>query len=199
MLRPLVMDFRTDPAALDVRDQFLFGPAFLVSPVTDYQATSRAVYLPATPGGWFDWWTGEAIQGGATAMVAAPLDTIPVHVRAGSIVPFGPEIMYTSEKPSDPVTLFVYAGANGSFELYEDDGASYGYENGAFSRIVFTWNDATSTLTIGAREGTFPGMLAMRTFEVVVVRGSRPVPFSFTPVADKTVSYDGTAVNVMVP
>jgi alpha-D-xyloside xylohydrolase len=199
MLRPLVMDFRTDSAALDVRDQFMFGPAFLVSPVTTYQATSRALYLPATPGGWFDWWTGALTQGGTTAMVPAPLDSIPVHVRAGSIIPFGPELTYTSEKPSDPTTLFVYTGANGSFELYEDDGASYGYESGAFSRIPFTWNDATSTLTIGTREGAFPGMLATRTFEVVVVRGNKPVPFSFTPTADKTVSYDGTAVDVMLP
>lgn len=198
-LRPLVMDFPADPAVLDLRDQFLFGPAFLVSPVTAYQATSRSVYLPATAGGWFDFWSGEVTAGGAAATVPAPLDAMPVHVRAGSIVPFGPELTYTSEKPSDPITIFVYAGANGSFELYEDDGATYGYENGAFTRIPLTWNDATSTLGIGAREGTFPGMLATRTFEVVVVRSGKAVPFSFTPVADQSVSYDGTAVEVTLP
>jgi alpha-D-xyloside xylohydrolase len=199
MLRPLVMDFRTDPTALAITDQFLFGPALLVSPVTDYGATSRSVYLPATPGDWFDFWTGSHTAGGATLTAAAPLDVIPVFVRAGSIIPFGPELQYTSERPADPITLFVYAGANGSFELYEDDGESYDYENGGFSRIVFSWNDATSTLTIGAREGTFTGMLASRTFNVVLVNSQKPVGFSFEPIADQSVTYDGTAVELAAP
>jgi len=199
MLRPLVMDFRTDPAALDVRDQFMFGPAFLVSPVTAYQATSRSVYLPATAGDWYDFWTGEAIAGGASMTAPAPLDEIPVHVRAGSIVPFGPELMHTGEKAPDPITLYVYAGADGAFELYDDDGATYAYEDGAFSRIPITWNDAASTLTIGTREGSYAGMLATRTFELVVVRSGKAVPFDFAPIADRTVTYDGTAIDVMVP
>jgi alpha-D-xyloside xylohydrolase len=199
MLRPLAMDFRGDAAALDVRDQFMFGPAFLVSPVTSYQATSRSVYLPATPGDWYDFWTGATALGGGSRMSSAPLDVIPVHVRAGSIVPFGPEITYTSEKPADPVTLFVYGGADGAFELYEDDGETYGYETGEFSRVLFTWNDQTSTLSIGAREGSYPGMLASRTLEVVLVRGGKAVPWSFTPAADQSVSYDGTAVDVTLP
>jgi len=199
MLRPLVMDFRTDPAALDVRDQFMFGPAFLVSPVTAYQATSRTLYLPATAGDWYDFWTGESIPGGASMTAPAPLDTIPVHVRAGSIIPFGPELMHTGEKAPDPITLFVYAGASGAFELYEDDGATYAYEDGGFARIPITWNDAASTLTIGAREGSFDGMLATRTFELVLVRSGKAVPFGFTPTPDQTVTYDGTAVDVMLP
>jgi alpha-D-xyloside xylohydrolase len=198
-LRPLVMDFRSDPAVLDLRDEFLFGPALLVCPVTQYQATSRSVYLPTTAGGWFDFWTGAAQAGGTTLDAAAPFDRIPVYVRAGSLLPFGPELTYTSEKPADPITLFVYAGANGSFELYEDDGTSYDYELGAFSRIPLAWNDATSTLTIGAREGAFSGMLETRTFELVLVRSDKAVPFSFTPVADKTVSYAGTAMDVTLP
>jgi alpha-D-xyloside xylohydrolase len=199
MMRPLVMDFRSDPLALDVKDQFMFGPAFLVSPVTTYQATNRSVYLPATPGDWYDFWSGMPVVGGAARMTAAPLDAMPVHVRAGSIVPFGPELQYTDEKPSDPIVVFVYGGANGSFELYEDDGASYGYETGAFARIPLTWNDAASTLTIGPREGTFPGMLATRSFQVVLVRSGKPVPFAFTMTPDKTVTYDGTAVDVPLP
>jgi alpha-D-xyloside xylohydrolase len=199
MLRPLVMDFRSDPLALDVKDQFMFGPAFLVSPVTTYQATNRSVYLPATQGDWYDFWSGMPVTGGAARMTAAPFDAIPVHVRAGSIVPFGPELQYTSEKPADPIVVFVYGGAGGGFELYEDDGASYGYESGAFARIPLTWNDATSTLTIGAREGTFPGMLASRSFQLVLVRGGKAVPFGFTPTPDKTVTYDGTAQDVVLP
>jgi alpha-D-xyloside xylohydrolase len=157
------------------------------------------VHLPATPGGWFDFWTGELSQGGAAVTAPAPLDSIPVYIRAGSLVPFGPELTYTSEKPSDPITLFVYAGRDGSFELYEDDGATYGYETGAFARIPLTWNDATSTLTIGAREGSFPGMLATRSFQIVVVRSGKAVPFSFEPVADQTVTYDGAALDVVLP
>ena len=199
MLRPLVMDFRTDPTALDVSDQFMFGPAFMVSPVTTYQATTRSVYLPATPGGWYDFWTGNSVAGGARATLPAPLDAMPVHVRAGSIVPFGPELAYTSEKPADPLVLYVYGGANGSFELYEDDGTTYAYENGAFSRILFTWNDATRTLSVGAREGTFTGMLAERTFQVVLVTAGKAVGFSFTPTADATKTYTGAATEIVVP
>ena len=121
---------------------------------------------------------------------------MPVHVRAGSIVPFGPELQWTGEKPADPVTLFVYAGADGAFTLYEDDGLTYGYEKGAFARIPLRWNDATGTLTIGKREGSFPGMLAQRTFEVVRVGKTKPVGFSFEPKPDRTVRYDGAAVEV---
>jgi alpha-D-xyloside xylohydrolase len=124
---------------------------------------------------------------------------MPVHVRAGSIVPFGPELAYTSEKPADPIVLYVYGGANGSFELYEDDGASYDYENGGFSRIPLTWNDATRTLTIGEREGSYTGMLAERTFEVVLVTSGKAVGFSFTPTADATATYSGQATDVVIP
>jgi len=105
-------------------------------------------------------------------------------------------VMYTDEKPADPITLWVYAGANGDFTLYDDDGLTYGYENGAFARIPVRWNDATRTLTIGKREGAFPGMLPARNFEVVLVAKDKPVGFSFTPKADKTTRYEGAAVDV---
>jgi len=199
ILRPLVMDYASDPTVLDLRDQFLLGSALMVSPVTAYQATSRSVYLPAAPGGWYDFWTGAALSGGASTTSSAPLDQIPVHVRAGSIVPWGPELGYTSEKPADPLTLFVYGGADGSFELYEDDGTSYGYESGAFTRIPLGWNDATKTLTLGAREGSYPGMLASRTFQIVLVQSGKAVAFSFTPTPDRSVTYDGSAQDVSLP
>ena len=191
ILRPLVMDFRTDPAALAVTDQFMFGPSFLVSPITEYRATERSVVLPATPGGWYDFWSGVPVAGGQTVKAPAPLDAIPVHVRAGSIVPFGPELAYTGEKPADPMVLYVYAGNDGAFELYEDDGSSYEYEKGAFSVIPMRWNDATRTLTLGARRGSFSGMLGERTFHVVRVASSKAVGFSFTPSHDATVTYSG--------
>ncbi|MES1189269.1 MAG: TIM-barrel domain-containing protein [Myxococcales bacterium] len=199
ILRPLVMDFRTDSAALNVADQFMFGKAFLVSPVTTYLARDRSVYLPTTPGGWYDFWTGAALAGGKSVTASAAFDAMPVHVRAGSIVPFGPELMYTSEKPIDPLTIYVYAGADGAFTLYEDDGQTFAYENNAFARIPITWKDATKTLTLGAREGTFPGMLETRMVQVVLVSASKAVGFSFTPTADKTVSYTGAALDVVLP
>jgi alpha-D-xyloside xylohydrolase len=198
ILRPLVMDFQSDRAVLDIGDQFLFGPAFLVSPVTTHRATTRAVYLPATKGDWYDFWTGVREPAGKR-VVKAPLDAPPVHVRAGSIVPFGPELAYTSEKPADNIVVTVYGGSDGSFELYEDDGASYAYEKGAFSRIRLVWNDATRTLEVGAREGSFPGMLAERTFHVVLVAKNKPVGFSFTPKPDASVKYSGSATKVVVP
>jgi alpha-D-xyloside xylohydrolase len=197
MMRPLVMDFRGDRKALDVSDEYMFGPAFLVSPVTTYKARSRAVYLPAASG-WYDLWTGAAVAGGGgkTVEAPAPYDAIPIHVRAGSIVPTGPEVMYTDEKPADPIVLWVYAGADGAFTLYDDDGATYAYEKGASARIPIKWTDATRTLTIGKREGAYPGMQKQRTFEVIVVSKDKPVPFSFTPKADKTTRYDGNAVDI---
>jgi alpha-D-xyloside xylohydrolase len=195
IMRPLVMDFRTDRKALDVSDEYMFGPAFLVSPVTTYKARARAVYLPAAAG-WYDFWTGAAAAGGKSADAAAPYDAIPVHVRAGSIIPTGPEMMYTDEKPADPITLWVYAGADGAFTLYEDDGATYGYEKGALSRIPIRWTDATRTLTIGKREGTFPGMQKHRTFEVVLISKDKPVAFTFTPKPDKSTRYDGAAIDI---
>jgi alpha-D-xyloside xylohydrolase len=194
-LRPLVMDFPSDAAARRVADQYLFGPAFLVSPVTEHGARRRMVVLPLGAS-WYDFWTGGMIAGGQAIDAPAPYDAMPVHVRAGSIVPFGPELQWTGEKPADPVTLFVYAGADGTFTLYEDDGLTYGYEKGAFARIPLRWNDATATLTIGKRQGSFPGMLASRTFEVVVVGKAKPVGFSFEPKADRTVRYDGAELAV---
>ena len=132
-------------------------------------------------------WTGAPVAGGQTIDAAAPYDALPVFVRAGSIIPTGPELQYTGEKPADPVTLYVYAGANGAFTLYEDDGLTYGYEKGAFT---------SRTLAIGKREGSFPGMLNERTFNVVLVSKDKAAGFSFTPQMDKTVHYDGTAVEV---
>jgi alpha-D-xyloside xylohydrolase len=189
LLRPLVMDFREDAIARAIPNQFLLGPAFMVSPVTTYQAQSRSVYLPA--GGWYDFWTGAPVAGGQTLEAPAPLDAIPVHVRAGAIVPFGPELTYTGERPADPIVLYVYTGADGAFTLYEDDGLTYGYERGELSRIPITWNDGARTLTVGAREGSFPGMLSERAFEVVLVSEATPVGFSFTPSAQRSLTYVG--------
>jgi alpha-D-xyloside xylohydrolase len=196
MMRPLAMDFRTDAAARDIGDQYMFGPALLVSPVTTYNARTRPVYLPKTAGGWYDFWTGAVAVGGQTVQASAPFDAIPVYVRAGSIVPVGPELQYVAEKPADPITLHVYAGADGAFTLYEDQGLTYDYRKGELSEIPLRWTEATRTLSIGARQGAFPGMLTTRTFQVIVVSASKAVGFSFTPTADKSVSYTGSAQEV---
>jgi alpha-D-xyloside xylohydrolase len=196
MMRPLVMDFPNDTTAGEIVDEYMFGPAFLVAPVTTYQTRSRSVYLPPTSGDWYDFWMGVNTSGGQTINAPAPYDSMPLFIRAGSIIPFGPELQYTGEKPADPITLYVYAGADGAFTLYEDDGLTYGYEKGAFAHIPIGWNDAAKTLTIGKRVGKFPGMLAKRTFNVVLVAKDKPVGFSFTPKADRSVKYSGNPVQI---
>ncbi len=196
MMRPLVMDFPQDKAAREIADQYMFGPAFMVAPVTSYQARSRTVHLPETKGGWYDFWSGAAMTGGRTFDAPAPYDAMPLFIRAGSIIPFGPEIQYTGEKSTDPLTLYIYAGANGSFSLYEDDGLTYDCDKGAFARISFQWDDARRTLTIGAREGKFPGMLEKRTFNVVLIAKGKATGYSPTPTPDKTETYSGKAVKV---
>ena len=198
-MRALVMDFRSDPGARETTDQYMFGPALLVSPVTEYGARSRPVYLPPTTGGWYDFWTGASLGGGRTIEAAAPFDAIPVHVRAGSIVPSGPDLQYVGEKPADPVVLHVYAGADGEFSLYEDDGLTYGYEHGEFSRIRISWDDASRRLTIGDREGGYAGMPSERTFEIVLVEPSRPSGFTLSPAPERTLHYSGRSVSVKIP
>ena len=195
IMRPLVMDFPGDARARTIGDQFLFGPAILVSPVTTYKARSRLVYLPQGAD-WYDFWTGRHLPGGQAVEAPAPYESLPLHVRAGSIVPFGPELQRTDEKPADPITLFVYTGADGAFSLYEDDGVSYAYETGQLATIPMRWSEEERALTIGVRRGSFPGMLAKRTFEIVFVTRGEPVGFSYTPSAARTVAYDGKAVDV---
>lgn len=191
IMRALVMDFRADTNSWNIGDEFMFGPALLVSPVTTYRARNRSVYLPQNAGGWYDFWSGSSAKGGQTIDAAAPYDAIPLYVKAGSIIPTGPDLQSTTEKPADPITIHVFAGADGDFSLYEDDGLDYRYENGAFARIPIHWDDAAKTLTIGERTGTFKGMLKTRTFNVVVNSNTRPVPYNSTQAPDKTTTYAG--------
>ena len=195
IMRALVMDFPHDVAARESRDEFLFGPAFLVCPVTQQRATSRPVYLPSGSS-WTDFWTGRTYAGGRTITAPSPIQTMPSYVRAGSIVPMGPFLQYASEKPADPIELRVYRGANGTFTLYEDQGDNYDYEKGAYATILISWNDKLGTLTIGERRGTFPGMLRKRTFRIVWVSSGKGVGLESTRSADRVVSYTGKAVIV---
>jgi alpha-D-xyloside xylohydrolase len=196
IMRALVMDFRADTNVFNIGDEYMFGPAFLVNPVTSYQARSRPVYLPQAAGGWYDFWSGEFVAAGQTIDAPAPYDAIPLFVRAGSIIPTGPELQYTGEKPADPITIYVYAGADGTFTLYEDDGLTYKYEKGAFAEIPFRWDDTAKTLTIGQRKGSFRGMMKEHKFNVVFISKNKSVGFSFMPIADHTVEYHGKELQV---
>ncbi len=195
IMRALVMDFGEDPKVHDLGHQFMFGPALLVNPVTEYQARTVQVYLPAS-NGWYDLKSGRYFEGGQTIEAAAPYSDIPVFVREGSIVPFGPAIQYSTEKPADPVRLMVYTGRNGAFTLYEDENVNNDYRNGAFSRIPLTYNERDRALTIGTRQGQFPGMLQQRTFEIVWVDREQPAALDFEAAPATSVTYDGSEVVV---
>ena len=191
MMRPLVMDFPEDEAVREVGDQYMFGPAFLVSPVTEFEARSREVRLPETAGGWYDFWSGEHTAGDKSITADAPYDEIPIFVRAGAVIPVGPELEYTDQAPADPITLYVYSGADGSFDLYEDEGTTYDYEDGAFATIPLRWSEAEQTLTVGERRGEFPGMLKERTFNVILVSPDAPAEVSAETVPSGSISYNG--------
>lgn len=193
LMRGLPMDFPDDPKVRDLSDQWMFGPALMPCPVYEYQARSREVYFPE--GGWYDIYTGDYIQGSQTQVVPAPYERIPLFVRAGSIIPFGPEIEWSGEKPADDICLYVYSGADVDFTLYEDDGLTYGYEKGKFSTIHISWDESSGTLTIGDRQGTFPGSLEKRSFRVVLVDPSHPVPYD-PDASGKPVSYEGSSISL---
>lgn len=194
LMRPLVMDFPADETAREIGDQYMFGPSILVNPVTEPGAATRRLYLPQ--GTWYNFWTGHATSGGKFITTAAPLETQPLYVRGGSIVPMGPVMQYTGQKPEDPIELRIYPGANASFTLYEDDGTTYDYEAGAYATIPLHWDDATKTLTIGAQSGNYPGVAHHHTFRVVWVSDGHGNGLAATQPADQIVQYDGEALSV---
>ena len=196
--RPLVMDWRTDLRVRDIGDQFMFGPALLVNPVLQADATRRSLYLPDAPV-WYDFWTGESRGGNREFDADAPLDRIPLYVRAGSILPLGPEIEYADEKPAGPIELRIYPGADGEFNLYEDSGDSYDYEHGAHSVIPVHWSESSRTLTIGDREGNYPGMPASIEMKIVFVTAGHGSGLELTANPDKLVDYAGEATSVHAP
>ena len=180
IMRSLAFDFPDDDAIKSIPDQYMFGPAFMVNPVTkslynlsnsqDIKKT-RKVYLPKMSD-WYDFWTGKLINGGQTIDADAPIETIPLYVRAGSIIPMGPYLQYATEKGADPIEIRVYTGANADFVLYEDENDTYDYESGKYSTITMSWNEAEKTFTIKDRNGKFPGMLENRTFKIVWVNSN---------------------------
>jgi len=169
LMRGLPMDFTADSRTYSVSDQFMFGPSLMVCPVYTYSSREREVYFPETAGGWYDFYTGlPAANGGEKKVVAAPYERIPLFVPAGAILLTGPDMQYSSEKPLTELRIDVYAGRNGQFTLYEDEGTTYDYERGFCSFIPITYDEATRTLTVGKRSGSFPGMTDGKTVRVVL-------------------------------
>ena len=195
IMRGLVMDFSHDPKVYSIADQYMLGHSLLINPVTEYKSRSREVYLPASAG-WYDFYSGQYYKGSQTIKADAPYGRMPLFVKAGSILPTGPEIQYVTEKQADPITLYVFTGADAAFTLYEDENVNYNYENGKYAEIPIDYNETSHTLTIDARTGSFSGMLEKRTFQIVVVNDSHPVGVGFAAQPLRTIQYDGKPVSV---
>lgn len=194
MMRGLAMDFPNDDKGKNVKDQYMFGPSFLVAPVYEYKARARQVYLPAGAD-WYDFYTGERFKGGVMRKVDAPRERMPLFVKAGSVVTTGPVTQYVDEKPDAPITILVYAGANGVASLYEDDGVSNAYQRGEASRIPIAYDDRTGTVQIGARAGQYKGMVEKREFRVRLIKPGVSTSADMDK-ADKSVTYEGKPVTV---
>lgn len=203
-MQPLIMDFPEDTHTVNISHEYLFGHAFLVSPVTQSFYTSKAneetrtdfakvqtwpVYLPKGCD-WYNFWTDEKISGGKEVQCKAPIDEIPLFVKAGSIIPLGPVMQYATQIPDSVLEIRIYPGADGNFILYEDENNNYDYENGVYSTIRFEWNDKSKILTIDSRKGDFPGMLRSRIFKVVLIKKG------ISNATNKLVYYEGKKLSV---
>ena len=216
MMRALVMDFAKDEQALDINNEYMFGKSVLVCPVTtpmyskivvngndttkvgDFSnIKSEEVYLPKGTD-WIDFWTGEKYSGGQTINKKAPIDIMPLFVKAGSILPIGPKVQYATEKNWDNLEIRVYPGADGEFVLYEDENDNYNYEKGIYSTITIQWDNANRVLTISDRKGSFPGMLSVRKFNIVKVSSNNGIGMNAVKKYDKVVTFNGkkTAVKL---
>ncbi|MFD1257831.1 TIM-barrel domain-containing protein [Mucilaginibacter terrae] len=206
LMRALSFDFRNDAKVYNIPDQYMFGPAFMVNPVTEQLYTgknaangknTRNVYLPAKTS-WYDFWTGKKLDGGQQLNAAAPLNIIPLYVKAGSIVPMGPVMEYATEKPANQIELRIYPGANGQFEFYEDENDNYNYEKGKYASFTLHWNDQKHQLTVSDTKGTYPGMPNKRTFNVVLVKEGRGAAVEASTYINKSFSYTGKALSVII-
>lgn len=209
MMRALVMDFPKDKAVLNINNEYMFGKSILVAPVTDSMYTqtvngqtqtdlsqikTTSVYLPKGTG-WFDFWSGRRYSGGQNISYNTPIGTIPLFIKAGSIIPFGPLQQYVDEHKDGVVELRIYPGANGKFTLYDDEGDNYNYERHQYSTIDLTWNNALKTLTIHNRKGAYPGMLKARTFKIAIVKEGVNADIASSS-NYKTIHYYGKALTI---
>lgn len=194
MMKALPFVYPGDQSLRDVSDQFLFGDSLLINPVTEPNATTRKIILPAGSD-WYDFWSGQKSRGGQTIVADAPLDKMPILVREGSIVPLGPKVQYAAEN-QDPTELRIYGGKDADFQLYEDSGDGYAYDRGERATINLHWNDKSRELTIGERSGSFPGLRSKRTFNIVLTRSERGVGLEPAKEYDRSVAYEGHRIAV---
>jgi alpha-D-xyloside xylohydrolase len=195
LMRPLIMDFNGDKEVENIGNQWMFGPALMACPVGYYKARNRSVYFPVDCG-WYNLYTNEYVEGGQNLIVEAPYEQIPVFVREGAIIPFGPEMQWSDEKPAELINLYVYAGQNGKFQLYEDEGVNYNYEKGKYATIDIAYDDDSRTVTFSARKGNFPGMLKQRRFNVVLITKDQAKPLNLDNPEGTMVQYAGKEVSV---
>ncbi|MGA2916503.1 MAG: TIM-barrel domain-containing protein [Sedimentisphaerales bacterium] len=195
MMRPLVMDFQNDRQVYKIADQYMFGPAIMVCPVIKPGVSNRSVYLPAGSF-WYDFWTGKSYIGGQTIDTTAPIETLPLFIRAGSIIPYGPMVQYAGEKPADPIELRIYPGADGQFTLYEDQGDNYNYEKGVYAETPICWDETSRQLTIGERKGKFPDMVKERIFRIVLVSPLTGIGIKPTEKVNAEVHYTGQPAKI---
>jgi alpha-D-xyloside xylohydrolase len=189
LMRPLVMDFKEDKAALNQPFEYMFGKAILVAPITEPNVNEWNVYLPKSAA-WYDFWTGKGFEGGQTIKTAAPLDKIPLFVKAGSIIPMGKFVQYAGQKPADTLEIRIYKGADGKFDLYEDEGDNYSYEKGNFTLVPFKWDELHQILTIGEKQGDYPNCLKKRIFNIVFVNETNGIDINYSAL-QKQVTYSG--------
>jgi alpha-D-xyloside xylohydrolase len=194
IMRPLMMDFGSDKKVLNISNQYMFGNDLMVCPVYQYKARSREVYFPESVG-WYNLYDGKFIAGGQKLTVDAPYDRMPIYLAAGSILPMGKVVQNTKQAQTD-LTIYVYAGKNGSFSLYEDENVNYDYEKNAYSTIGFTYNDKTRTVNVGTRKGSFTGMIKERNFKIVLVSAKNPVGIDDSAKNAKTVRYNGKKLEI---
>ena len=204
MMRSLAFDFGKDANVYNIPDQYMYGPAFLVNPVTEQLYTgknasagvkTRKVYLPKETK-WYNFWTGETLAGGQTIDAAAPIETMPLYVRAGSIIPMGPNVEYATQNAGGAIELRIYPGANGEFKFYEDENDGYNYEKGNYATFSFKWNDKAHTLSISERKGVFPGMQTHRKINIVLVGKGHGADGEISAKPDKSIVYAGSAMQV---
>jgi len=204
MMRSLAFDFKNDEKIYTIPDQYMFGPAFLVNPVTERMYSlptnipaekTRKVYLPKSTD-WVDFWTGKTIKGGQSIDADAPIETMPLFMKAGSIVPMGGFLQYATEKPAEVIELRIYPGADGQFVLYEDENDNYNYEQGEYATIEFNWHDKTRMLDITDQKGSFNGMLKDRIFNIVLIRPGIGTGIGICATIDKSIHYTGKSIRV---
>ncbi len=197
-MRGLAMDFAHDRMALDINDQYMFGPTLMINPVHRYKARNRHVYLPAGQG-WYDLYTGSYHQGGVTLDANAPYQRIPVFAREGSILVTGQTMEYTGQKRADTLNIIVYTGDDAAFSLYEDEGYNTDYREGAYTKIPVKYREKEGSLQIGNRVGEYPGMINDRVFRVTFVTRTQPVGIDELSGHQITIRYTGNPVTIDSP